>query len=130
MPYTIGPMVASMLLGVPGDIRGYPTARHLLKTAGLNLVEYSSGQYRSPIRISKQGSKALRRILFASALVQCSNAKVGVLGKWYKAKLADSIPRKKIVITAARRMLRTAHALVHHDTMFEKDRYLADTFST
>lgn len=126
----IGPMAAGMLLGVAGDIRGYATARQLLKTAGLNLVEYSSGQYRSPIRISKQGSKALRRILFSSASVQCSNSKTGSLGEWYRAKVAAGLPRKKIVITAARRMVRTAHALVHHDTFFEQDRYLADACFT
>lgn len=113
---------AGVLLGTAGDLRNYPTIRHLYKVAGLNLIEFSSGQYKSAVRISKSGSKALRRCLFAAAASQFVGRGQGAyFHEWYKQKRAAGVPRRRLALIAARKMLLYAHAVARDGHFFVKD---------
>jgi transposase len=107
-----GPLLTGLLLGQAGDLNKYPTPRHLYKIAGVNLTERSSGLYKSPVRISRSGSPALRRCLFSAAASQCGGSHgKGIFREWYLERRERSIPRSKTVIAAARKLLRIAHAI-------------------
>ncbi|WP_018085678.1 IS110 family transposase [Desulfurispora thermophila] len=52
-----------------GNLDNYNSARQLIKLAGLNLVENSSGNHKGQTQISKRGRAKLRCTLFRVALV-------------------------------------------------------------
>jgi transposase len=131
-----GPLATGLLIGFAGDLRKYPTVNHLYKVAGLNLVERSSGGYKSPMHISKSGNAGLRRVLFSAAASQTgmrlSGAEKGnrtithqgIFREWYLKRKEDK-HRTKLIVALTRRMLRIAHAVVRDGVPFDKSRYLA-----
>jgi transposase len=131
-----GPMAAGLLIGFAGDLRNYPTVNHLYKVAGLNLVERSSGGYKSPVHISKAGSSALRRVLFSAAVSQTGmkrcgkEANAGIFREWYLAHRETGKHRAKLIVGLSRRLLRIAHAVVRDGHPFDKNRYLATLVKT
>jgi len=56
----IGPFIAWLLIAEIGDIRRFPTAKHLASYTGLVPSLYASGEHRWGGAITKQGSSVLR----------------------------------------------------------------------
>lgn len=52
------------ILGEAGDLSGYPHGNALLRHAGLNLAEASSGKWRGKMVLSKRGLPRLRHFLY------------------------------------------------------------------
>jgi transposase len=52
------------VLGESGDLSGYAHGNSLLRHAGLNLAEASSGKWRGQMKLSKRGRPRLRRFLY------------------------------------------------------------------
>ena len=63
----VGLLTATALLAFIGDIRRFPSARHLASYLGLTPREYSSGLKRHLGRISKRGDGYLRTLLIHGA---------------------------------------------------------------
>lgn len=64
----IGKMTIAVLLGCAGDPRNYAHGRQLLRRAGLNLAERTSGKFKGKIKLSKRGDRTLRKHLFLGVL--------------------------------------------------------------
>jgi transposase len=63
----IGPFIASLLIAEIGDVRRFPTAKHLASYTGLVPSLYASGERRWGGAITKQGSTVLRWALVQAA---------------------------------------------------------------
>src|SRR6185436_15278639 len=61
---SFGPITVAGILANTGDLGAYQHAEEVLKLAGLNLFEISSGKHRGRLRISKRGRAQLRKILY------------------------------------------------------------------
>lgn len=64
----LGEISLAAILGEIGDIQHYNSAEEIIKLAGLNLYEISSGQHQGVRRISKRGRPLLRQILYMASL--------------------------------------------------------------
>lgn len=64
----INAIVLAGILGESGDLCGYAHGNSLLRHAGLNLTEASSGKWRGQIILSKRGRPRLRRFLFLAVM--------------------------------------------------------------
>ncbi len=64
----LGTITAAVLLGCAGDLRNYTHGRQLLRRAGLNLAERTSGKFKGQIKLSKRGDSMLRKYLYMSIL--------------------------------------------------------------
>lgn len=64
----MGPTTIAALLGFAGDLGHYAHGRQLLRRAGLNLAERTSGKYKGQIKLSKRGDSALRKYFFLAML--------------------------------------------------------------
>jgi transposase len=64
----IGTITVAALLGYAGDLRNYAHGRQLLRRAGLNLAECTSGKFKGQIKLSKRGDSTLRKYLFLGML--------------------------------------------------------------
>ncbi|MDQ0901189.1 IS110 family transposase [Paenibacillus sp. V4I7] len=64
----LGPIFVAAILAGAGDLRQYAHGRQLLRKAGLNLAESTSGKRKGQIVISKRGDSTLRKYLFLATL--------------------------------------------------------------
>lgn len=60
----LGPITLAVVLGCAGDLRLYGHGRQLLRRAGLNLAERTSGKFKGQIKLSKRGDSVLRKHLY------------------------------------------------------------------
>jgi len=63
----IGPFIASLVMAEVGDIRRFPSAKHLISYIGLAPSLHASGEHRWGGPITKQGSSVLRWALVQAA---------------------------------------------------------------
>jgi transposase len=88
----------------------YSCAKAVLKLAGLNLYQNSSGQYQSGRHISKRGRSQLRRALH---MVAVQHAKRGwPLQSYYAALVARGKPKQVALTAVCCRLVRLLYALV------------------
>jgi transposase len=106
----MGPLIAATLLGETGGFGRYQRAAEVLKLAGLNLYEQSSGRHQGQRRISKRGRPLLRQALYLAATRQ---AKPGFpLHEAYQGLVDRGVPKVKALIAIACKLTRLLFALV------------------
>jgi len=88
-----GKVTSGVLLAFLGDLRDYAHTSGLLKAAGLNLKEESSGQHKSQLRITKRGSGRVRFYLYWLAMRLVS--KDAHIRRWYERKVMRDGGRNK-----------------------------------
>ena len=69
----IGMLTAAVIVSEIGDIQRFKDPRQILKMAGLNLRENSSGKHKGKTTISKRGRKRLREGLFRAMIPMLAN---------------------------------------------------------
>lgn len=60
----LGNLTLAAILGGAGDLRLYAHGKQLLRRAGLNLAECTSGKFKGQIKLSKRGDSSLRKHLY------------------------------------------------------------------
>ncbi len=112
----IGIVTAGGLIGEVGDFKKFHTISEIMKLAGLDLYEISSGKHKGQRRISKRGRSLIRKLLFFAAInVVKTN---GIMHEPYQQMLARGMPKVKALIAISRKLLRIIFALVRDDTMY------------
>jgi transposase len=106
----VGTMTSAVILAETGGLVQYSCAAAVLKLAGLNLYQNSSGQYQSGRRISKRGRSQLRRALY---MVAVQHARRGwPLQPYYAALVARGKPKTVALTAICCRLVRLLFALV------------------
>lgn len=116
----VGPVTVAVFLGEVGDLRGYRNAKQVLKMAGLNMFERSSGQHQGKRRMSKRGRPELRRILYLAA-VRMTVKGMPLRGMY--DKMSPSKPTQKVAVAGMRRLVKAMFAMVRDDRAFEQLRF-------
>jgi transposase len=106
----IGEVTAAGLIGEVGDFRNFRTLSEIMKLAGLDLFEISSGQHKGARHISKRGRSLLRKLLYFAAINTVRQG--GVMHKTYQSYLQRGMIKGKALIAIARKLLRILFALV------------------
>jgi len=112
----IGPVTAAGLIGEIGDFGQFGTISEILKYAGMDLFEISSGKRQGRRRISKRGRALLRKLLFYASLNTVR--KGGAMQEYYRRYLERGMPGKKALVAVARKLLRIIFALVRDHKVF------------
>jgi transposase len=110
----LGIVSVAGLIGEVGDFSKFSTQSEILKLAGLDLYEISSGKRKGQRRISKRGRSLLRKILFYAAIQMIR--KNGILHEYYTRLTDRGMGRMRALIAVARKFLGIIHALVRDDT--------------
>jgi transposase len=106
----VGRMTAAVILGETGGLRQYSRAAAVLKLAGLNLYQISSGQYRGDRHISQMGRPLLRQALYLAVL---QHTHPGMpLYPYYAELLRRGKPKPVALIALCCRLVRLLYALV------------------
>ncbi len=77
----LGIVSVAGLIGEVGDFSKFSTRSEIMKLAGLDLYEISSGNRKGQRRISKRGRSLLRKILFYAAIQMIR--KNGIMSEYY-----------------------------------------------
>ena len=106
----VGPMTAAIILGETGGLRQYSCAAAVLKLAGLNLYQISSGQYHGDRHISQMGRPLLRQALYLAVLQHTHPGTP--LYPYYAELLRRGKPKPVALIALCCRLVRLLYALV------------------
>lgn len=113
----VGPVTAAGLIGEVGDFTKFGTISEVLKLAGLDLYEVSSGKHKGKLRISKRGRPFMRKLLYLAAL--STVRKGGVMHEWYQRAIDRGMIRPKALVAVGRKLLGIIFALVRDHTVYE-----------
>jgi len=120
----VGPLCAAVIvseIGVPAD---YEHPRQVLKLAGMNLIEQSSGMLHGRQRQSKRGRPVLRRQLYLLGGRWCLRR--GLYRQEYEALLARNGGRRtKAVCSVARKLVPLLFAVMRSGEPFCAERWAA-----
>lgn len=112
----IGEVTVAGLIGEIGDFRQFHTLREVMKLAGLDLFEISSGKHQGNRHISKRGRPLLRKLLYFAAINTIR--KGGVMHGCYQRHLEKGMPKTKALIAIARKLLGILFALVRNHSQY------------
>jgi transposase len=112
----IGPVTAAGLIGEVGDFTKFGTISEVLKLAGLDLYEVSSGKHRGKLSISKRGRPLIRKLLYLAAL--STVRKGGVMHEWYQRALGRGMIKTKALVAVSRKLLGIIFALVRDHSVY------------
>jgi transposase len=106
----LGTVSVAGLIGEVGDFSKFSTQSEIMKLAGLDLYEISSGKRKGQRRISKRGRSLLRKILFYAAIQMIR--KNGIMYNYYVRLTSRGMERMRALIAVSRKLLRIIHAIV------------------
>jgi transposase len=106
----LGIVSVAGLIGEVGDFSKFSTRSEIMKLAGLDLYEISSGNRKGQRRISKRGRSLLRKILFYAAIQMIR--KNGIMYDYYARLTGRGMERMRALIAVSRKLLRIIHAIV------------------
>ena len=112
----IGEVTVAGLIGEVGDFREFHTLREVMKLAGLDLFEISSGKRQGNRHISKRGRPLLRKLLYFAAINTIR--KGGVMHACYQGYVERGMIKTKALIAIARKLLRILFALVRDHNQY------------
>jgi len=116
----LGLVTIATLLGEFGDLRDYKVARQLVKMAGLDLVEQSSGEHKGQRHMSHRGRAYGRQILYMAALRIGSGFLSEVRRRAVEGRKAQPT---KVAVANMARLLRSLHALARDLKDFDATRF-------
>jgi transposase len=115
----IGEVTVAGMIGEVGDFRKFDNISELLKYAGLNLYEISSGKKKGNRRISKRGRALMRKILFFAAIRTIR--KGGIMHDHYQRYLQNGMKKVKALVAVSRKLLGIMLALVRDHSLYEEN---------
>ncbi len=110
----IGLITVAGVIGEVADFRTFNTQSEILKLAGLDLYEISSGKHTGRKRISKRGRPLLRKLLYFAALNTVR--KGGIFHNYYQRLIERGKEKPKALIAVARKILMVMFAIVRDKT--------------
>jgi transposase len=117
---SFGPITVAGILANTGDLGAYQHAEEVLKLAGLNLFEISSGKHRGRLRISKRGRAQLRKILYMAALR--ATHRRSPFRQYYQQLVDRGVDRTAALVALMRKLLRVCWSLARNSQMFDAQR--------
>ncbi len=115
----IGDVTAAGLIGEMGDFSKFTTISEVIKHAGLDLFEISSGKHKGKRRISKRGRPLLRKLLFFASMNVVR--KGGILHQQYQLHLKKGMPKIKALVAISRKLFGVIFALVRNHSVYENN---------
>ena len=107
------------LIGEVGDFTKFRTQSEIMKLAGLDLYEISSGKRKGEKKISKRGRSLLRKILYYAAIQTIR--KNGIMCEYYAGLISRGMKRMMALVAITRKLLRIIYAIVRDNSEYKVD---------
>jgi transposase len=112
----LGVVTVAGLIGEVGDFKKFDTHSEIMKLAGFDLFEVSSGQHQGQRHISKRGRALMRKLLFFAAINAVKPH--GIMHAHYHQMRDNGKPKIKALVAISRKLLRLIFALARDNTMY------------
>ena len=112
----LGQVTVAGLIGEVADFNKFDTISEIMKLAGLDLYEISSGNHKGQRRISKRGRPLMRKLLFFAAINAVKSK--GIMHAKYQQMLDRGMPKMKALIAISRKLLGLIFAIVRDNTKY------------
>jgi len=112
----VGPITVAGLIGEVGDFKKFNTISEMMKLAGLDLFEVSSGKHSGKRRISKRGRSLMRKLLYFAAINVVKSH--GIMHERYQEMLERGMPKMKALVAISRKLLGLIFALARDNTLY------------
>jgi transposase len=122
----IGTVTAAGLIGEVGDFKQFDTVSEILKLAGLDLFEISSGKHQGRHHISKRGRSLMRKLLFFAAINTVKTK--GIMHQHYKKMQERGMVKIKALTAISRKLLMIIFALTRDDAVYVENYNNTHTF--
>src|SRR5208283_5956113 len=109
----LGVISVAGLIGEVGDFSKFKTQPEIMKLAGLDLYEISSGKRKGEKRISKRGRSLIRKILYFAAIQMVR--KNGIMYDYYESLIDRGMLKMRALVAVMRKLLGVIHAVVRDD---------------
>jgi transposase len=112
----LGIVTVAGLIGEVADFNKFDTISEVMKLAGLDLYEISSGRHKGQRRISKRGRPLMRKLLFFAAINAVKSN--GIMHEKYQQMLARGMLKMKALVAISRKLLGLIFAVVRDNSKY------------
>lgn len=108
----VGAVTVAGFLAEVGDLSHYDHGQQIIRLAGLNLKENSSGKRKGKTGITKRGRSRLRALLFRCVLpMVAKNEEFKALHKYLTTRNQNPLKKKQSLIALCGKLIRVLHTL-------------------
>lgn len=108
----IGVLTIAGFLAEVGDLNQYDHGQQIIRLAGLNLTENSSGKRKGKTGISRRGRSRLRSVLFRAVLpLVAKNTEFSALHKYFTTRGENPLKKKQSLIALCGKLVRVLYTL-------------------
>ena len=116
----IGIITAAGFIAEVGDLTRFSHPKQIIKLAGLNLRENSSGEHKGQTTISKRGRKRLRALLFRAMLpLIAKNEEFKQLHKYYTTRAVNPLKKMQSITALCGKLIRILYAIITKDIEYD-----------
>lgn len=95
-----------------GDLSGYEHGQQIIRLAGLNLKENSSGKKKGKSSITKRGRARLRALLFRAVMpMVAKNPEFKALHQYFTKRSQNPLKKKQSIVALCGKLIRVLHTL-------------------
>lgn len=95
-----------------GDLNGYDHGQQIIRLAGLNLKENSSGKKKGRSTITKRGRSQLRALLFRAVIPMIArNPEFKALHRYLTTRSQNPLKKKQSIVALCGKLIRVLHTL-------------------
>lgn len=110
-----------------GDISKYNNAKQIQKLAGLSIKENSSGKHKGKSRISKQGRKRLRTLLFQVMMPLIGKVEeFKSLHKYYTTRADNPLKKKQSIVALSCKLIRIFYVILKRGVKYDPKKMIQD----
>jgi transposase len=123
----VGLVTVAVFLAETGDLRNYSHWRQIVRLAGLNLQENSSGKHVGKTTISKRGRSELRALLFRTALILVAkNPEMKALHQYFTTRKENQLKKMQSIVAICGKLIRLLFTLGRKHCVYQADKALGE----
>ncbi|MHA7582211.1 IS110 family RNA-guided transposase [Paenibacillus vandeheii] len=108
----VGAVTVAGFLAEVGDLSDYDHGQQIIRLAGLNLKENSSGKRKGKTGITKRGRSRLRALLFRCIMpMVAKNEEFKALHRYFTTRSQNPLKKKQSLIALCGKLIRVLHTL-------------------
>jgi len=110
-----------------GDIRRFDSPKEIIKLAGLNLRENSSGKHKGQTTITRRGRARLRKVIFKGVIpLLASNEEFKQLHEYYTTRKQNPLKKKQSVVAVGCKLVRVFWGVTRSGKAYDGQKMLKD----
>lgn len=122
----IGWVTVAGFLAEIGQLTNYKHPQQIVKLAGINLKENTSGKHKGKTGITKRGRPRLRALLFRAAMVLAAkNPEFKQLHQYYTTRKENPLKKKQSIVALCAKLIRILFAIGSQRKPYDPQKVLA-----